>query len=47
VQLAKSVINGDEATPEALAGALAAGTEDGREGITAFRQKRSPRFLGR
>jgi enoyl-CoA hydratase/carnithine racemase len=47
VQLAKSVMNGDEAAPEALAGALAAGTEDGREGIAAFREKRAPRFTGR
>jgi enoyl-CoA hydratase len=47
VQLAKAVINGDEAAPEALAGALAAGTEDGREGIAAFREKRAPRFTGR
>ena len=46
VQLAKAVINGDEAAPEALAGALAAGTEDGREGIAAFREKRAPRFSG-
>jgi enoyl-CoA hydratase len=46
VQLAKAIINGDEAAPEALAGALAAGTEDGREGIAAFREKRSPRFIG-
>ena len=47
VQLAKAVMNGDEATPEALAGAIAAGTEDGREGIAAFRDKRPPRFAGR
>jgi enoyl-CoA hydratase len=47
VQLAKAVISGDEAAPEALAGALAAGTEDGREGIAAFREKRAPRFRGR
>jgi enoyl-CoA hydratase/carnithine racemase len=46
VQLAKAVINGDQAAPEALAGALAAGTEDGREGIAAFREKRAPRFSG-
>jgi enoyl-CoA hydratase len=47
VQLAKAIINGDEAAPEAFAGALAAGTKDGREGIAAFREKRSPRFTGR
>ena len=47
VQLAKAAIDGDEAMPEAVAGALAAGTEDGREGIAAFREKRSPRFSGR
>lgn len=47
VQLAKAVINDDEAALEALAGALAAGTEDGREGIAAFREKRGARFSGR
>jgi enoyl-CoA hydratase len=47
VQLAKAVINGDDAMPEALAGALAAGTEDGREGIAAFHEERTPDFSGR
>jgi len=47
VQLAKAAINGDPSAPEAFAGALAAATEDGREGIAAFREKRPPRFSGR
>jgi enoyl-CoA hydratase len=46
VQLAKAAVNGDRSAPEAFAAALAAGTEDGREGVAAFRQKRPPRFLG-
>ena len=47
VQLAKAAINGDTSAPEAFAGALAAATEDGREGIAAFREKRPPHFSGR
>jgi enoyl-CoA hydratase/carnithine racemase len=47
VQLAKAAIDGDAAALEAMAGALAASTEDGREGIASFREKRAPRFRGR
>ncbi|MGH2618911.1 MAG: enoyl-CoA hydratase/isomerase family protein, partial [Thermomicrobiales bacterium] len=46
VQLAKAAIDGDDAALEAFAGALAAGTEDGREGTASFREKRAPRFTG-
>jgi len=52
VQLAKQAIDGSigenaAMTLEAMAGALAAGTEDGREGIASFREKRPARFTGR
>lgn len=50
VQLAKQLIDGrtDPAVAlEALAGALAASTADGREGVASFRQKRPPHFEGR
>jgi enoyl-CoA hydratase len=52
VQLAKQLI--DAGTPctgtvslEAVAGALAATTDDGREGLAAFRERREARFEGR
>jgi enoyl-CoA hydratase/carnithine racemase len=47
VQLAKAAINGDAASLEGIAGALAAGTDDLREGVASFREKREPRFQGR
>lgn len=49
VQLAKQVLNSDGMTGmalESLAGALAATTEDGKEGVTAFRERRPPDFTG-
>jgi len=52
VQLAKQLINAAEgeetaSTIEGIAGALAAFTEDGREGAASFREKRPPRYRNR
>jgi enoyl-CoA hydratase/carnithine racemase len=51
VQIAKQAIDGatDPAgvALEALAGALAASTDDAREGLASFRERRSARFTGR
>jgi enoyl-CoA hydratase/carnithine racemase len=49
VQLAKAAIDGALGLGagvafEAMAGALAAMTEDGHEGVQAFREKRTPQF---
>lgn len=51
VQLVKLMVNaaeGEEASAavEILAGALAAGTADAKEGVVAFKEKRAPRFGG-
>jgi enoyl-CoA hydratase len=52
VQLTKQLINAAEgeegaAAIEAMAGALAAHTEDGREGVASFRERRPPQFRNR
>jgi enoyl-CoA hydratase len=52
LQLTKQLINaaaGEDAaaTLEAMAGALAASTEDGAEGVRSFREKRAPKYIGR
>jgi enoyl-CoA hydratase len=52
VQIAKQLINAAEgeereAALESLAGAFVAFTEDLREGVASFRERRAPRFEGR
>jgi enoyl-CoA hydratase/carnithine racemase len=51
VQMAKQLVDSAQGdaqtmTVEALAGALASSTEDGHEGVAAFRERRQPRFTG-
>ena len=51
LQLTKQLVNaaageGAAATLEALAGALAASTEDAAEGLRSFRERRPPQFRG-
>lgn len=46
VQFAKQAIDGGGAALEALAGALAATTADGREGLASFRERRPADYQG-
>ena len=51
VQIAKQAVDagqgfGTAVALEALAGALAATTADGREGVASFRERRPPDFRG-
>ena len=48
VQMAKQLVDGDAMVAlEAVAGALAAFTADGREGVSSFQEKRSPNYEDR
>jgi len=46
VQLAKQMLNADNAPLESIAGALSAYTNDGQEGINSFKERRSPEYKG-
>jgi len=52
LQLTKQLVNaasgeGAAAVLEAMAGALAASTQDAAEGIASFREKRAAAYIGR
>lgn len=47
VQFAKQAIDGQGFALESFAGALAAHTQDAKEGLASFREKRSPDYAGK
>ena len=49
IRMAKQLVDGQHGREhmEALAGALCAFTDDGREGVNSFTEKRSPRYSGK